>query len=307
MIERSVSRVPASFSGNGFELLRNSTNTARQSFLSRHENATTCESARAAAALSSDSPPIQCAKSAASSKATNHDRIPADAEIAYGDAPAYVHMTSNNTIYGTQWHRVPPVPEGVPLVNDASSDIFCRPLDVARYGLIYAGAQKNLSIAGLTVVVVREDLLERAPSGLGSYLKYSTHAKERSLYNTPPAFGIYVLRLVLSHLISNGGLEAAAHRNLRKAGKLYEAIDGSGGFYRGHAQPDARSWMNVTFRLPSEELEKSFVADATAEGLDGLKGHRSVGGIRASIYNAFPEEGVDALISFMADFRRRKG
>ena len=149
--------------------------------------------------------------------------------------------------------------------------------------------------------------VERAPAGLGSYLKYSTHAKERSLYNTPPAFGIYVLRLVLSQLISSGGLEAAAHRNLRKAGKLYDAIDGSGGFYRGHAQPDARSWMNVTFRLPSEELEKSFVADATAEGLDGLKGHRSVGGIRASIYNAFPEEGVDALIGFMADFRRRKG
>lgn len=244
---------------------------------------------------------------AASSAASRHDRIPADAEISYSASPAYVHMTSNNTIYGTQWHRVPEVPAGAPLVNDASSDIFCRPLDFSRFGLVYAGGQKNLSIAGLTVVIVREDLLERAPKGLGAYLKYSTHAKERSLYNTPPAFGIYVLRLVLSHLIATGGLEGAARRNLRKAGKLYDAIDASGGFYKGHAQHDARSWMNVTFRLGSEELEKRFVADATAEGLDGLKGHRSVGGVRASIYNAFPEEGVDALIAFMADFQRRKG
>jgi phosphoserine aminotransferase len=244
---------------------------------------------------------------AASSAASRHDRIPADAEVSYSAAPAYVHMTSNNTIYGTQWHRVPEVPAGAPLISDASSDIFCRPLDFSRFGAVYAGGQKNLSIAGLTVVVIREDLLERAPAGLGAYLKYSTHAKERSLYNTPPAFAIYVLRLVLTHLLATGGLEGAARRNLRKAGKLYDAIDGSGGFYKGHAQADSRSWMNVTFRLGSEELEKRFVADATAEGLDGLKGHRSVGGVRASIYNAFPEEGVDALIAFMADFQRRKG
>jgi phosphoserine aminotransferase len=244
---------------------------------------------------------------AATSKATNHDRIPADSEIAYSASPAYVHMTSNNTIYGTQWHRVPPVPAGVPLVNDASSDIFCRPIDVAKFGLIYAGAQKNLSIAGLTLVIVRDDLMAKAPENLPVYLKYAIHAKERSLYNTPPVFGIYVLRLVLRWLLDNGGLPAMAERNRRKADKVYAAIDGSGGFYRGHARPESRSWMNIPFRLPSEELEKAFVAEATKSGLDGLKGHRSVGGIRASIYNAFPEAGVDALVGFMADFQRRNG
>jgi phosphoserine aminotransferase len=244
---------------------------------------------------------------AASSKATGHDRIPAQGDLAFSSRPAYVHMTSNNTIFGTQYHYVPEVPAGVPLVNDASSDIFCRPVDFSRFALTYAGAQKNLSIAGLTVVVIREDLLERAPANLPVYLKYATHAKERSLYNTPPVFGIYVLRLVLRQLAAEGGLAAVEARNRRKAEKLYAAIDGSGGYYRGHAQPDGRSWMNVTFRLPSEELEKKFVAEARVQELDGLKGHRSVGGIRASIYNAFPEAGVDALIDFMAEFRRRNG
>ena len=216
-------------------------------------------------------------------------------------------MTSNNTIFGTQYHALPGVPAGVPLVNDASSDIFCRPIDVSKFGLIYAGAQKNLSIAGMTLVIVRDDLLARAPAELPTYLAYSTHAKERSLYNTPPAFAIYILHLVLRRLLAEGGLAAVEERNQRKAGKLYAAIDGSGGFYRGHAQPASRSWMNVTFRLPSEELEKSFVQQATAAGLDGLKGHRSVGGIRASIYNAFPEAGVDALVGFMAEFQRKQG
>jgi phosphoserine aminotransferase len=244
---------------------------------------------------------------AASSKATNHDRIPAAGEIRWSGSPAYVHMTSNNTIYGTQYASLPEVPAGVPLVNDASSDIFCRPLDVSRFGLIYAGAQKNLSIAGLTVVLVRDDLVRSAPGDLPVYLSYATHAKERSLYNTPPAFAIYVLRLVLRHLLEIGGLAEVERRNERKAAKLYAAIDGSGGWYRGHAQPGSRSLMNVTFRLPSEELEKTFVKKATAEGLDGLKGHRSVGGCRASIYNAFPEAGVDALVSFMAEFQRRNG
>jgi phosphoserine aminotransferase len=159
----------------------------------------------------------------------------------------------------------------------------------------------------MTVVVIRKDLLDRAPASLGTYLKYSTHAKERSLYNTPPVFAIYILHLVLEHLIAEGGLDEMAIRNQRKAAKLYAAIDGSGGFYRGHAQTDSRSWMNVTFRLPSEDLEKAFVKESTAAGLDGLKGHRSVGGIRASIYNAFPEAGIDALVGFMADFQRRNG
>lgn len=244
---------------------------------------------------------------AASSKATQFDRIPATSAASWSASPAYVHMTSNNTIFGTQYHQLPEPPAGVPLVNDASSDIFCRPVDVARFGLIYAGAQKNLSIAGLTLVIVRDDLLSRVAANAPIYLKYSTHAKERSLYNTPPVFGIYVLHLVLEHLLATGGLDGAERRNRRKAEKLYAAIDGSGGFYRGHAQPDSRSWMNVTYRLPTEELEQRFVQEAKAAGLDGLKGHRSVGGIRASIYNAFPEEGVDALVAFMADFQRRAG
>ena len=202
---------------------------------------------------------------------------------------------------------VPEVPADVPLVNDASSDVFCRPVDFSKFALTYAGGQKNLSIAGMTVAVIREELLERAPKELPIYLRYATHAKERSLYNTPPVFGIYVLHLVLEHLLAEGGLEEMARRNERKAAKLYAAIDGSGGFYRGHARKDSRSWMNVTFRLPFEELEGRFVKEATAAGLDGLKGHRSVGGIRASIYNAFPEAGVDALVDFMADFQRRAG
>jgi len=244
---------------------------------------------------------------AGSSKATRYDRIPLQSEIRYSDAPAYVHMTSNNTIFGTQWHHLPEVPAGVPLVTDASSDILCRPLDVSRFGLIYGGAQKNLSIAGLTLVIVRDDLVGRAPASIPAYLAYATHAKERSLYNTPPAFAIYILHLVLKHLLAEGGLEAVEARNRRKAAKLYAAIDGSGGYYRGHAQAGSRSWMNVTFRLPSEEREKQFVAESTAAGLDGLKGHRSVGGIRASIYNAFPEAGVDALVGFMADFARANG
>jgi phosphoserine aminotransferase len=176
--------------------------------------------------------------------------------------------------------------------------------------MIYGGAQKNLSIAGLTLVVVREDLLGKAPASTPVYLNYATHAKERSLYNTPPVFGIYILHLVLKHLLAEGGLAAVEARNRRKAAKLYAAIDGANGnegYYRGHAQPDSRSWMNVTFRLPSEELEKRFVTEATAAGLDGLKGHRSVGGIRASIYNAFPEAGVDALVDFMATFAKQNG
>ncbi len=243
---------------------------------------------------------------AASSKPTRYDRVPAASDISWSPAPAYVHMTSNNTIYGTQWHDVPEVPDGAPLVNDASSDILCRPIDVSKFGLIYAGAQKNLSIAGLTVVVVREDLLPRGSESLPVYLRYATHAESGSRFNTPPAFAIYILRLVLRRLVELGGLERVAEHNRRKAEKLYSEIDRSE-FWRGHAQPESRSWMNVTFRLPSEDLEKQFVSEATREGLDGLKGHRSVGGIRASIYNAFPEAGVDALIAFMREFERRNG
>ena len=177
---------------------------------------------------------------------------------------------------------------------------------MAKFALIYAGAQKNLAPAGLTLVIIRDDMLARTPSSLATMLQYSVHAENKSLYNTPPVFAIYVMRLVLKWLLANGGLEAMAQRNARKADKIYAEIDRTG-FYRGHAAPDSRSRMNVTFRLPSEELEKKFAKEATAAGLDGLKGHRSVGGMRASIYNAFPEAGVDALVQFMRDFEARNG
>ena len=242
---------------------------------------------------------------AATTEADNFTHVPAQADLKLTDNAAYVHVTSNNTIYGTQWRTLPDA-GGSPLVNDASSDIFSQPIDVARHGLIYAGAQKNLGPSGVTLVIIRKDLLERSPSSLPTMLNYKTHAENQSLFNTPPVFGIYVLRLVLKWLRGNGGLEAMAEQNARKAGLLYSEIDRSG-FYRGHARPDSRSWMNVTFRLPNEDLEKQFVKESTAAGFDGLKGHRSVGGLRASIYNAFPEDGVAALVEFMREFERKNG
>jgi phosphoserine aminotransferase len=217
-------------------------------------------------------------------------------------------MTSNNTIEGTQFTGLPNTGD-VPLVSDASSDIFSRPIDVARHGLIYAGAQKNLGPAGVTLVIIREDLLERAvamKSTLPTMLNYAVHAENSSLYNTPPAFGVYVVGLVVKWVLEQGGLAAIAAVNERKAATLYAEIDRSG-FYRGTARKENRSQMNVTFRLPTEDLEKTFNKEATSAGFDGLKGHRSVGGMRASIYNAFPEEGVDALVSFMQDFAQKHG
>jgi phosphoserine aminotransferase len=242
---------------------------------------------------------------AATTEAENFARIPRQDELKLTSGAAYVHMTSNNTIFGTEWTAEPAVGD-VPLVCDASSDIFSRPVDVTKYGLIYAGAQKNLGPSGLTVVVIRQDLVRPGLDSLPTMLSYATHVENKSLYNTPPAFGIYILRLVLKWLLANGGLEAMAAVNARKAGKLYAEIDRTG-FYRGHAARDSRSRMNVTFRLPNEDLEKQFVKEATAAGLDGLKGHRSVGGLRASIYNAFPEDGIDVLVDFMKDFERKHG
>jgi phosphoserine aminotransferase len=247
------------------------------------------------------------ARVAGTSEATKFDRIPAAGELALDPKAAYLHYTSNNTIYGTEWKRDPTPPAGVPLVCDASSDILSRPIDVARHGLIYGGAQKNLGPAGVTIVVVRRDLLARVPANLPSMLDYRLLAENKSLYNTPPTFAIYVVGLVLKWLRASGGLPEAARRNEEKAGLLYRAIDESGGFYRGHAEPEGRSLMNVTFRLPSEDLEKAFVKQSTAAGLDGLKGHRSVGGLRASLYNALPREAVEALVAFMAEFRRKNG
>jgi phosphoserine aminotransferase len=243
---------------------------------------------------------------AASTKADNFSRIPSRDELRLTPGAAYVHITSNNTIHGTEWKALPDVGDR-PLVADASSDMFSRPIDVSRHALIYAGAQKNLGPSGLTFVIIRRDLLPRSAASLPTMLSYAVHAENKSLYNTPPAFGVYIFGLVMKWLLAQGGLAAVAVANERKAGKLYSAIDASGGFYRGHARSDSRSLMNVTFRLPSEELEKAFVKESTAAGLDGLKGHRSVGGLRASIYNAFPEAGVDALVAFMREFQRTRG
>ena len=244
-------------------------------------------------------------KIAASTEAESFNRVPKAQELKLDPAAAYVHYTTNNTIYGTQCFYTPDT-GSVPLVADASSDIFSRPIDVARYGLIYAGAQKNLAPAGVTLVIIRDDLIKRTPTTLPTMLQYGVHAENKSMYNTPPVFAIYIMRLVAAWLLKQGGLAEMDRRNTRKADKLYAAIDRTG-FYRGHATKDSRSRMNVTFRLPSEDLEKKFAKEATAAGLDGLKGHRSVGGMRASIYNAFPEEGIDALVQFMAEFERKNG
>jgi phosphoserine aminotransferase len=244
-------------------------------------------------------------KIAASTAAEKFTRVPRADELTLDPGAAYVHLTTNNTIYGTQWREIPDT-GAVPLVADASSDIFSRPIDVSRYGLIYAGAQKNLAPAGVTLVIMREDLLARTPSSLPTMLQYPVHVENTSLYNTPPVFAIYVMRLVLAWLLESGGLAAIEQVNERKARKLYAEIDRTG-FYRGHAVPDSRSRMNITFRLPSEDLEKKFAKEATSAGLDGLKGHRSVGGIRASVYNAFPEPGIDALVQFMQEFERKNG
>jgi phosphoserine aminotransferase len=244
-------------------------------------------------------------KIAGSTEADSFASVPRQQDLALDPGAAYVHMTSNNTIYGTEWQWLPET-GAVPLVSDASSDIFSRPIDVAKHALIYAGAQKNLAPAGVTLVIIRDDLLKRSPATLHTMLNYAVQAENQSLYNTPPVFAIYIMRLVMTWLLKNGGLEAVEKRNIRKADTLYAEIDRTG-FYRGHAKKDARSRMNVTFRLPNEALEKTFTKEATQAGLDGLKGHRSVGGMRASIYNAFPETGVDALVDFMKEFERKNG
>lgn len=234
-------------------------------------------------------------------------RVPEAGETDLDPNAAYVHFTSNETIQGVEFFAEPEVGD-VPLVCDASSDFLSRPLPMERYGLLYAGAQKNAGPAGVTVVIVREDLVERAPDGLASMLDYRNHIAKDSAYNTPPVFAIYALMLVTRWLLDEmGGLAGIEERNREKAERLYRAIDESGGFYRGHARPEARSRMNVAFTLAEPELETLFLTRAEEQGLSGLKGHRSVGGVRASLYNAMPPEGVSALIRFMDDFRRREG
>jgi phosphoserine aminotransferase len=246
------------------------------------------------------------ARIAASTKGDAYRRVPIADEIDLSPDPAYVHLTSNETIQGVEWHTFPDVGDR-PLVADMSSDILSRPFDAGRFALIYAGAQKNLGPAGVTVVLIRESWLEKANKGVPTMLRYATHVKNNSLYNTPPTFGVYVLDLVLQWIEGIGGLAGILERNVLKAETIYDAIDESGGFYRGHAAAESRSLMNVTWRLPDESLEKQFITEATAAGMIGLAGHRSVGGVRASIYNAMGVEGCQTLASFMNDFARRNG
>ncbi len=242
---------------------------------------------------------------AGSTEGENFARIPRQDELQLTPDAAYVHFTTNNTLFGTEWASEPAVGD-VPLVADTSSDMFSRPIDVTKYGLIYAGAQKNLGPSGVTLVIIREDLLARSTKALHTMLNYAVHAENGSMYNTPPCFGIYLMGLVMKWALAEGGLGAISAANDRKAAALYAEIDRTG-FYRGTAAKDSRSRMNITFRLPSEALEGMFVKESTAAGLDGLKGHRSVGGMRASIYNAFPEAGVTALVDFMREFERKNG
>ncbi len=244
---------------------------------------------------------------AATVEADNFNHLPAQSELKLEPQAAYLHFTSNETIHGVEYFTEPEPPAGVPLICDTSSDFISRPIDVSKYAAIYAGAQKNAGPAGVTVVIIREDLLERVPSGLPVMLDYRLQVAAGSMHNTPPCFSIYMVGLVLKWLKAEGGLPAIARRNQEKAGLIYRAIDASGGFYRGHAQVNDRSLMNVTFRLPGEELEKAFAKQAEAEGLVGLKGHRSVGGLRASLYNALPLESALALAQFMSEFQRVNG
>jgi phosphoserine aminotransferase len=243
---------------------------------------------------------------AASTKNDGYRRVPRADEITLSANSAYVHVTSNETIHGIQWQTFPDVGDR-PLVGDMSSDILSRPFDAGKFALIYAGAQKNLGPSGVTAVLIRESWLGKAAKSIPTMLRYTTHAKNDSLYNTPPTFAVYMLNLVLQWIDKGGGLAAIAERNSRKGRILYDAIDQSGGFYRGHAAPESRSLMNITFRLPSEALEKQFVTESQAAGMIGLAGHRSVCGIRASIYNAMSADGCQVLASFMKDFARRNG
>lgn len=244
---------------------------------------------------------------AASSESTNFDRVPVVTAADLDPQAAYLHFTSNETIHGNEWKGEPTPPEGVPLVCDMSSDFLSGPFDVSKYGLIFAGAQKNAGPAGVTIVIVRDDLLERVPANLPAMLDYRLQADKGSMYNTPPTFSIYIVGLVFRWLLDLGGLAAISARNDQKAGLVYDAIDRSGGFYQPHAQKDSRSRMNITWRMESEDLENRFAKEAKAQGMIGLKGHRSVGGMRASLYNALPLESAQALADFMAEFQRKNG
>lgn len=235
-----------------------------------------------------------------------YTRVPAASEIELDPAAAYVHITSNNTIFGTQWSVFPDT-GSVPAICDMSSDILSRRFDVSRFGIVYAGAQKNLGPSGLVVVIARKDLVARGRKDIPKVFRYATHADNDSLYNTPPTFGVYLLRNVLDWVEQQGGLEAIEATNRRKGELLYGALDRLAAFCRCPVERESRSLMNVVFRLPSEELEARFVSEATKAGLVGLKGHRSVGGIRASLYNAVSVEDVSSLVAFLEEFAAKNG
>jgi phosphoserine aminotransferase len=245
------------------------------------------------------------ARAAANTEKEGFNCIPADLDL--DPSAAYLHMTSNETIHGVEYFSEPTPPAGVPLVCDTSSDFISRPIDISKYAFLYAGAQKNAGPSGVTVVIARDDMLERTPANLPVMLDYKTLAASGSLHNTPPSFAIYMVGLVFQWAKRQGGLAAIEKVNRVKAGLVYDAIDQSGGFYRGHAKPEARSLMNIPFRLPSEELEETFAKEAKKNNLIGLKGHRSVGGMRASVYNAVTTEGAQSLVDFMKEFQKKNG
>ena len=240
-------------------------------------------------------------KVVASSEDDNFSYIPKN--IEFSDNSAFAHITGNNTIYGTEYHEWPKVPTNVPLACDMSSHIMDKVIDPKKFGVIYAGAQKNIGPAGVTLVIVREDLLDRVPENTPTMQKWKTHAEKDSLFNTGPCWAIYMCKLSLEHLNGLGGVSSMENINRKKAKILYDIIDDSDGFYKGHTKKNSRSLMNVTFNLPTPELEAKCVAEGLAKGLVGLKGHRSIGGMRASIYNAMPVEGVQTLVEFMKEFQ----
>src|SRR5512136_546970 len=253
-----------------------------------------------------ESQKLGTAKAAANLEADNFNHLPAQSELKLDPQAAYLHFTSNETIHGVEYFTEPVPPAGVPLICDASSDFISHPVDVSKYAMMYAGAQKNAGPAGVVVCIIREDMLEKIPANLPNLLDYKALAEENSLLNTPPCWSIYVVGLVLKWIKRLGGLSAIEKRNLDKSNLVYKAIDESGGFYRGHARSD-RSRMNITFRLPSEALEEQFASEAKKKDLIGLKGHRSVGGMRASLYNALSIEASEALVQHMKEFQQKNG
>jgi phosphoserine aminotransferase len=253
-----------------------------------------------------ESQKLGTSKASASTESDSFNRLPTQAELKLDPKAAYLHFTSNETIHGVEYFSEPVPPSGVPLICDASSDFISHPVDISKYTMIYAGAQKNAGPAGVVFTIIRDDLLEKVPADLPNLLDYKALAEENSLLNTPPCWSIYISGLVFKWLKDIGGLTAIEKRNQAKADLVYKAIDESGGFYRGHAKAN-RSRMNVTFRLPNEQLEDQFASEAKKHDLIGLKGHRSVGGMRASLYNALPVEASAALVKFMQEFQQKNG